>query len=129
MKIIGESLDDWINKLDRLSREPTIKTKQELNTALESIHGQVEINTHVISGRLKSSIQKDSNSITRKGVNRWEGEVRIGEGVPYAKYEIGDRRTGSRPDWIVHPSHDPLQGLEAYDPVIDAIVDDLGGIL
>ena len=50
----------------------------------------------------------------------WELLVTVG--LDYAKFEFDSNPQRTRPDWIVHPSHDPYDGLEIFYAEIDIIL-------
>lgn len=134
VRLISQSLRTWHQYLDRLESEPTGRTQAGLNAILSTAFATTQINVHVRAaspsdpipgGRLRAS-GYPSNSLRRTSRrNQWSGEISYGEGLDYAKYEMGERRKGVRPDWVVHPSHDPYEGLEVYHAEIDALLDGL----
>ena len=121
IKLQSTPLIPWINDLDRLSREPTAKTKTALDAVVLSAYTQSQLNVHVMSGRLRTSgrVQTD---VGRR--SRYTAEIGYGLGVPYAKYELGptNQRRGPRVDWVTHPDHDPLSGLDMYYAEVDAVL-------
>ena len=122
VQIVGPSLKPWINYLDRLSREPTVKTQTDMKSVLDAAYITARLNAHVISGRLLTSSFVTSEAKGSRGRAGWSGAISFGQGVRYAKYEMGERRKGSRPDWTVHPSHDPYDGLEMYYPAFQSVI-------
>lgn len=125
--IIGPSLKPWINYLERQANEPSPETLVRLEAILDAAYMHAGINTHVITGKLRASLRQSSTRIVGPRRNRWRGELGIGKGIPYAKYELGERRRGSRPDWFFHPSHDPFDDLdEVYHPSVDAVLRAIG---
>lgn len=138
-KIIGPPLQPWINYLDRLSEQPSLKTQAGLDAVLSMVEATVAINTHVAKpkitkkgrvtrqgGRLLASLYRTSNTRRSTRVRRWTGQIVLGEGVRYAKYELGERRRGFRPDWTHHPMHDAYVGLEVYYELFDAVLGEIG---
>lgn len=124
--IVGPSLKPWIGYLEKLESEPSPQTIATLNSILDAAFYTAALNTHVQTGRLRTSLNARDQHILSARRNRWVGEIGIGRGVPYAKYETGDRRRGVRPDWTSHPSHDPFDGLEIYYAGIDAVLRAIG---
>lgn len=126
IRIIGPSLRPWIDYLDRLSREPSAKTQMALSAVLNAAEVQARANTHVITGRLLASMEKESSVSRTPRRVKWEGRLSLGKGIRYAKYEIGDYRTGVREDWLAHPEHgDPFDNLDYHYAAIDIILDNL----
>lgn len=125
--IEGPSLKPWYNYLDKLSEEPRVHTRLALNAIMQAAYVTAGINTHVETGRLRASLHMSTEHRKSPRRNVWTGELSLGQGLRYAKYELGDRRRGIRPDWAVHPSHDPYDGLgELYYPAIDAVLSAIG---
>lgn len=126
-KIMGPSLKPWIKDLKKYEAEPTIKTRAALSAVLNSAAVQARVNTHVITGRLLSSLEIEDNYLNTQRTKKWQGRLALGKGVPYAKYEIGDRRRGVRADWAAHPFHrDPFDDLgdihyEAVEAILNAL--------
>ena len=119
--------------------EPSPETQAVLDSILSAVEAATAVNTHVAKptvrkdgtvtrqgGRLLASLHR--NTTLRRSSRRveWKGEMSLGEGVRYAKYETGDRRRGTRPDWLAHPSHDPYDGLEMYYPAVDRVLGEIG---
>ena len=128
IKIIGPSIKPWKQYIERLEREPSASTKAGLKAVLDAAHVTAQINTHVLSGRMLASMYTRSDEKRTPRVNKWEGAISVGRGIPYTKYEFGttNAKHGPRTDWTVHPSHDPYEGLEIYYAGVEAVLDALG---
>lgn len=125
-RLVSKTLMPWMTYLDRLEREPTPATRAALDSVLAQAFTQTQINVHVISGRLRNSGYVTSDVHRRPRSVRYTGVISYGLGVPYSKYEMGERRRGVRPDWIVHPPHDPYDGLGLFHSEVDAVIAALG---
>lgn len=83
MIIIASNWSGPESELDRLKHLPGEKGKARMDTALKLAHTEIQSTVHVLSGALKASVKSDS--VMADDV--WEGEVSIGEGLGYAKFE------------------------------------------
>lgn len=125
-RIDGPSLIPWANYLDDLSNQPTPKTIAAFESILLGAYTWAHANTHVVTGRLVDSLDMESKHFKSNYVSRWAGTLHIGEGVRYARYEIGDFRKGSREDWAFHPKHsDPFDDLQLHEYAMDEYIDSL----
>ena len=126
LKIIGPSLKPWIRELDNYASQPNGKTTVGLLSVLQLAETQARLNTHVETGRLLASMEKESFVRKTVGTSKWSGKLAIGKGIRYAKYEIGDFRKGERVDWTIHPEHsDPFDDLEVHYAAIEAVLDSI----
>lgn len=121
--LIAPSQRSEIRYLDRLEREPTAKTKAEMNAVLDYAFYTSQAYVHVLSGRLRSSGRKSSSSRRTVRMNEWRGSIEYGRGIDYAHYEFDNY--GERSSWPIHPSHDPLEGLSEFYMLMDMVVEDV----
>lgn len=136
MMIVGPSLKPWIAYMDRLSNEPTAKTKTKLHSAMRNAFNESKINVHVArprydshgrvtrqGGRLRQSGTMDAHTRKTARLNKFEATIEYGKGLDYAGYEFRRGNKNPRADWVAHPGHDPLDSLGPHREVIDNIID------
>src|SRR5574344_1800616 len=136
MKIVGPPLEPWIRYMDRLSNEPTAKTKVKFHSAMRNAFNESQLNVHVAKarydsmgrvirqgGRLKQSGKMDAYTRKTARLNELSSEISYGNGLDYAGYEFSRGLSNPRTDWIRHPGHDPLDSLGHHFEVIDHIID------
>lgn len=121
-RLISKSLKPWVRDLQRLEREPTGTTEVALNNVLDQAYVASQIFVHTVSGRLKASGHAEATTRRSARSNRWIGTIGYGRGLDYAKFEFDSDPQRMRHDWIVHPSHDPYDGLEIFYAEIDIIL-------
>jgi hypothetical protein len=80
--ILDSNWTPILEELDRLQHLPGMH-KAPLEGALELAKEEVKASVHVLSGALKESTAAHSKALP----HIWEGEVHVGEGLGYAKYE------------------------------------------
>lgn len=124
--IIAPSLIPWATHMDRYANEPRSTTLVAFEAILMSAFTEAHASTHVITGRLVSSLDMESKHFKSDRSNKWTGTLHIGEGVRYARYEVGDFRKGVRADWAFHPAHsDPFDSLKEQELLMDEFIDSM----
>lgn len=125
-RIDGPSLAPWYKYLDGLANQPDPKSIVAFESILLGAYTWAHANTHVITGRLVDSLEMESRAFKSNYTAKWSGTLHIGEGIRYARYEIGDFRKGTRPDWAFHPKHsDPFDDLQLHEYAMDEYIDSL----
>lgn len=121
-RLISKSLKPWVRYLDRLADQPNQKTKTELHGVLSKAFGTSQLFSHPITGRLKASGYVESHTTSSARISRWVGFISYGRGLDYHRFEFDADPQRTRPDWLIHPSHDPYEGLEIYYAEIDLVL-------
>jgi hypothetical protein len=93
------------DELDRLKHLPGESGKARMDSALKLAHTEIQGSVHVLTGALKASVKSDS--VMAEDI--WEGEVSVGQGLGYAKYEQERKgvkaETGTLHDFIAANEH------------------------
>jgi hypothetical protein len=80
--VIDSNWSRILHELDRLQHLPG-DSKEPLDQALSFAKEEVKASVHVLTGAL----QESTTSHSKSAPHLWEGEITVGEGLGYAKYE------------------------------------------